>query len=326
MNKLSLVFSLLLGAMCLCRPVSAQVENTQEMIVKNKVKFSRELQCFCDPENGESTGSCTVIYTHYDERGNEVQWDMGRLGTSYKYVFDEANNHIMTLWVEKGNTTQVDTFQYEYDDQDNRTREVYFDELTTTQNTYNAQNQLTQTISERENEDGNIYKETTTFSYTSTGKLSEKISQMELLPITQPTDEGPFSPDRVKHDYSARDLCTRTRYFVGDSLRKTVHFQYDQAGRLVAEVVDEPSRVGKVDDSRYSGHPSQNWRVTAYRYLPTGQIDVKYAHYGDPCMSIDDYFLMKHTYREDGLIRQVDMRSKDRKESLKIGFTYEFFE
>lgn len=82
----------------------AQTKNKPEVIAKNNVKACRIKYCGSDGSSG-----CIVIDTKYDRNGNTIEWDMSRLGTIYRDVYDENNTKIMTLWVDKGDTTNIDT-------------------------------------------------------------------------------------------------------------------------------------------------------------------------------------------------------------------------
>lgn len=83
---------------------SAQTDNQKSALAKNKVKACRIK--YCGLSGG---GSCVVMDSKYDERGNTIEWDMSRLGTMYRDVYDNNNNRIMTIWVDKNDTTHLDT-------------------------------------------------------------------------------------------------------------------------------------------------------------------------------------------------------------------------
>ncbi|MEM6687770.1 MAG: hypothetical protein AAF617_18480, partial [Bacteroidota bacterium] len=79
----------------------AQVENTKDAILKNKVKTIVEKYCF--------TSSCSGVTKTYDLKGNNIEWDMYRIGSKYQYLYDQKNRKIAELRVDKDHGEETDT-------------------------------------------------------------------------------------------------------------------------------------------------------------------------------------------------------------------------
>ena len=304
--------------------LSAQVGNSREVLVKNKVKSSLEKQCFCDPDAEDFTGSCTVIAREYDRQGNLTFYNFYRIGTNYRYIYDERGNEIMTLWI----SDQTDTLRTEYDEHDNPIFETYPEqEPILTNNKYDRDDRLIKTVSDQENEDGNIWRETTELTYTPSGKIKSRATEEELIEVLQPVeDEGPWEGSRYEYAYDKKDRLVRTQRYYRGYLKRTTHNQYDKKGRQILEVIDDPDRVAIRNEMRGRDHPEIKWMVTAWQYNDQDQITWKYDHYLDPCMGLDGLYLFKHDYHDNGLLKKVYMMTRERRTELYFGFEYEFYE
>ena len=86
---------ILVAQLCL-----AQIDNSKTILVKNNVKSVLEEMCH---------GSCTAQYAEYDRKGNLVEFNFFRAGTLNRYKYDEDGNRLMTFWIDKSDTTKIDT-------------------------------------------------------------------------------------------------------------------------------------------------------------------------------------------------------------------------
>jgi len=95
MKFIVLVISFMLPCM-----LYGQLENKKEVLVRNAVKSEIEQTC---------TGSCSAQYSEYDKRGNLIEWNFFRLGSICKYLYDDSDNELMALWINKLDTSKIDT-------------------------------------------------------------------------------------------------------------------------------------------------------------------------------------------------------------------------
>lgn len=78
----------------------AQVENAKAILQQNKVKSELERLC---------NSSCSTQYSEFDQRGNMIEHNFYRVGTLYQFIYDDQDNKIMTLWIDKSDPSQIDT-------------------------------------------------------------------------------------------------------------------------------------------------------------------------------------------------------------------------
>ena len=96
---------------------SQRNENSKTVLSRNKVKTQLEKTC---------NGSCSAQHSTFDRIGNLIAWDFYRTGTRYQYIYDEDNNQIMTLWIDKNDPTKIDTIYPRQNQFDEKSEEEPF--------------------------------------------------------------------------------------------------------------------------------------------------------------------------------------------------------
>ena len=92
---------LLLTTLLICSfTLHAQLKNEKEVLAKNRVKSELENTC---------TGSCSAKYSTFDKRGNLIEWNFFRIGFLLRKVYDKADREVMSLYIDKMDTTDIDT-------------------------------------------------------------------------------------------------------------------------------------------------------------------------------------------------------------------------
>lgn len=95
-----------------------QPDNSKAVLVKNKVKSILEKTC---------SGVCSAQYSEFDTRGNLIAFDFLRAGTRYRYIYNKQNEILMTLWIDKSESSKIDTL-YPDDEYLHIKKRVYWEE------------------------------------------------------------------------------------------------------------------------------------------------------------------------------------------------------
>ncbi len=80
--------------------VYGQLENSKKLLAESKVKSVIEETC---------SGGCSPKYTEFDRNGNVIEFDFYRIGTLYRYDYDENQKLIRELWIDKLSSFHIDT-------------------------------------------------------------------------------------------------------------------------------------------------------------------------------------------------------------------------
>ncbi|MEM6630927.1 MAG: RHS repeat domain-containing protein [Bacteroidota bacterium] len=299
----------------------AQPKNDKKILIQSKVKSSLERHCF---QNSEET--CSIIYEVYDRRGNTVEWDMGRLGIRYRSAYDIAGNQILKLWIDKLDTTQIDTFKFLYDQHKHLVEEITPDRsIKAYEHLYDKKGQLIKTISKRMNGVGNIVQETIERQWTHFGKQSKKVSTTLTFEVNHKTEIHTYSRSQVEFDYDLNHNLIQETHYSGDTVSKTITYSYDDQNRLLEKLDDDPYRIGLMNRRPNLRRESFEVFRTAYTYNEKGQISGLFTYFMDPCMSLDNHFLYKPYYQENGLLSYIDVYEYG-KLRFSIEYDYEYYE
>lgn len=296
-----------------------QIGNDQHLIVKNDVKSSYEKYCFLN-----SNSSCTVIYEEYDQNGNSVEWDMARLGTIYRNVYDEKNNKVMTLWVDKLDTSRIDIFQYKYDHHNELVLQVISNDTTEFENIYDKNGRLIKIVTQSKNVEGNIVKKTTSRIWTTFNKIQTETTRTEIFEIAKKTEYDKRSGSKIDFKYDQNKNLIKAIYYHADTISKTFSYKYDSDNRLIEEIEDNPIRAGRINRMVFGKRDEIKRFKTTTRYNNLGQIAELYTYFSDPCMSLDNHFLYRHFYKDNGLLDYADVYENDQL-IFTIKYEYEYY-
>lgn len=297
-----------------------QAENDQKIIQKNNVKSSIQKHCFTN-----SQSSCSVIYEKYDQRGNIIEWNMGRLGSFRRFVYDKNNNLILKLWVDKSDTTKIDSIIYEYDRYNNLTKQTDIgpiNHIIEYENIYDKQNRLIKTFSKSKSNDGKTILRTTTRNWTSFDKIKTEQSQSEIL--KKDWKGGANNNRKIVYNYDSNQNLIKKVFYQSDTINKIVKYRYDDQNRCIEKREDDPTHAKRVNDMKFSNRKDIKIFTTKTKYNKEGQIDELFTYFSDPCLSLDDHYLYKHHYLENGLIDSVNVFKGD-KVMFTIQFEYEYY-
>ena len=295
--------------------ISAQIGNEKDLIVKNKVKESFEKHCFTG-----SNSSCSAIWEKYDRNGNSIEWNMGRLGTIYRNIYDKKNNKIFTLWVDKIDTTEIDTITYVYD----KNNQLIQDGEETFKNFYNSQEQLIKQLSESQNNEEKIVRKTKTIDWTSNGKIKTEISKTEIIETTKPTEYEKLNVYCKEYEYDQNNNLTKETHYQNDVVTNTIVYVYDLSNRLIEKREKNISRIKNINRRKFGDRSEITELVTKIEYNKNGSIKEKYTYFSDPCMSLDNHYYYKHFYLDNGLIEKADVYEEDNL-VFTISYEYEYY-
>lgn len=296
----------------------AQVENTKEAIVKNKVKSSTERHCFTG-----SSGSCTVIYEAYDRRGNMIEWDMGRLGTRYKYIYDHKDRKVATIWVDKIDSTKIDTIRFSHDKHNEIVSEKnnpYPYNSKNFTNYYDQKNRLTKRLSKSKNHENDSIIKTHIFEWTSFDKI--KSEKSFIIKIGQEKDT--LYPALTTYEYDIYENLTREIHYKDNEIVNTICYDYDTSLRLIQKKEYDEKSI-EFWNNEYAEYKDRiEYYSTKITYDSKGRIKEKYTYFSDPCMSLDDHFTYKHFYKKNDLLHKVEV-SRENKLRFTISYEYSFY-
>ena len=300
---------LILILITIVQSISAQIGNNKEVIVKNKVKECFEKHCFSG-----SNSSCTSIWEKYDMKGNLIEWNMGRLGSIYRNIFDKNNNKIFTLWIDKMDTTKVDSIPYVYD----RNNQLIQDGEETFKNFYNSEEQLVKQISESQNNEGSIVRKTKTIDWTSFGKTKIEIIKIEIIEYEK------LETFSKEYEYDGNNNLAKEIHYQNDIVTNTIVYSYDSSNRLTEKREKDISRLKSINRMKFGNRSNITELVTRITYNENGTIQSKYTYFSDPCMSLDNHYLYKHFYLDSGLLERADVYEEDNL-VFTISYEYEYF-
>ncbi len=296
--------------------ISAQIGNGKDLIVKNKVKESFEKHCFTG-----SNSSCSAIWEKYDRNGNSIEWNMGRLGTIYRNVYDKNDNKIFTLWVDKIDTTEIDTIPLVYD----KNNQLIQDGEEIFTNFYNSKEQLIKQLNESKNNEENIVRKTKTIDWTSNGKVKTEIIQTEIIETTKQTEYEKLKVYCKEYEYDKKDNLSREIHYKNDVVTNTIIYNYDSSNRLIEKKEQNISRIESINRMKFGTRPDITELVTRISYNENETIKEKYTYFSDPCMSLDNHYLYKHFYLDNGLLEKADVYEENNL-VFTISYEYEYFE
>lgn len=297
-----------------------QIGNNQDVIIKNRVRSSLEKHCFTNSE-----GSCSIIYEEYDQRGNNIEWDMWRMSIVYRDVYDENNNVIMTLWIDKADSTEVDTQFFKYDVHNELIQQVVDKDTTEIKNTYDKAGRLIKSVAQSKNIERNIVKNITIKTWTSFNKVETETTRTEIIETNKKTKYKKNSTSKVEYTYDKHKNLSKKTHYKADTISKTISYQYDSKNRLIQELEDNPPRAKLANNMKFSNRKDIQQFKTTVTYNNKEQIEEVYTYFSDPCMSLDNHFLYKHHYLSNGLINFIDVYENE-KLTFSIKYQYEYFE
>ena len=290
--------------------VFGQVENSKAIIAKNHVKSSFEKHCFPG-----SNGGCTSFFRAYDQRGNIKEWNMGRLGTLYRSTYDNNDNKITLQWIDKIDTTDVTLFRYSYDRRNNLIK----DESGTYKNEYDNEGRLIQITSETANEDNTIERKTILNVWSGFNKILTETTKIETIDSdNSKTLEHLFLKT---YDYDENQNLIKERHVSDYEIKNTITYNYDDLNRLIEKVEIDSLRIARLNRMVYGDRAPLEALTTRLTYNTNGSIKETYQYFSDPCMGLDNHFLYKHMYHDNGLLSQVDVYEN---ETLRFSISYDY--
>lgn len=295
--------------------ISAQIENDKNLIVKNKVKSSFEKHCFIN-----SNSSCTSIFEKYDRKGNIIEWDMGRLGTRYKRVYNTKNQKVLTLWIDKIDPTQVDSIRYAYD----KNNQLIKDQEKEFENFYNKKQQLIKQINKSQNSEKNNVLETRTIGWTTFDKMESETITTEIVEVSKKTTYQKLETYYKKYDYNQNNNLIKEIHYINDTIVNTIVYTYDTLNRLVEKREKDVSRIKNINRMKFGNRKDIDELITKITYNKNGSIKEKYTYFSDPCMSLDNHFLYKHVYKKNGLLERADAYENNTL-VFTISYEYEYY-
>ena len=310
--RIQITIFILLG---IVQSISAQIGNDKDLIVKNKVKESFEKHCFTG-----SNSSCSAIWEKYDRNGNSIEWNMGRLGTIYRNIYDKNDNKIFTLWVDKIDTTEIDTIPYVYD----KNNQLIQDGEDTFENFYNSKQLLVKQLSESQNNEENIVRKTKTIDWTNTGKVKTEIIKTEIIETTKPTEYEKLNVYCKEFEYDQNNNLSKETHYQNDVVTNTILYNYDLSNRLIEKREKNISRIERINRMNFGNRSDIKELVTRIEYNQNGSIKEKYTYFSDPCMSLDNHYLYKHFYLDNGLLERADVYEEDNL-VFSISYEYEYY-
>ncbi|GAA3615381.1 hypothetical protein Q4Q39_01970 [Flavivirga amylovorans] len=296
--------------------ISAQIGNDKDLIVKNKVKESFEKHCFSG-----SNSSCTAIWKKYDRKGNSIEWNMGRLGTIYRNIYDKNNNKIFTLWIDKIDTTKIDSIPYVYDGNN----QLIQDSEETFKNFYNSKEQLIKQLSKSQNNEENIVRKTKMIDWTSFGKVKTEIIKTEIIETSKQTEYEKLKTYCKAYEYDNNNNLSKEIHYRDDVVTNTIVYNYDSSNRLTEKREKNISRIESINRMKFGNRSDITELATKISYNKNGSIKEKYTYFSDPCMSLNNHYLYKHFYLDNGLLERADVYEESRL-VFTISYEYEYFE
>ena len=293
----------------------SQVENDKSMIIKNNVKSSFERHCFLN-----SNSSCTSFYEEYDKRGNSIEWNMGRIGTFYRSFYDKNDNKVLLQWIDKSDTTKINSFSYAYD----KNNTLVKDGDVTFKNTYNSKQQLIKQYSLVKSTKEKSTKKTKTINWTNFDKIESEIILTELLEYSEKKLQKKLTSYRVKYNYDVNNNVSKELHFNNDTIVNTIKYKYDSLNRLIEKREHNPERIKGINNLKFNGRKDITELITKISYNKNGSIKEKYAYYSDSCMSLDNHFLYKYFYKSNGLIDNINVY-EDNTHVFSISYEYEYY-
>ncbi len=295
--------------------ISAQIGNNKDVITKNKVKESFEKHCFSG-----SNSSCTAIWEKYDLKGNSIEWNMGRLGGFTKNFYDKNNNKTLTLWIDKIDSTEIDSIRYTYD----KNKELIQDGEETFKNFYDSKKQLVKQISESKNNEKNIVRKTKTIDWTSFGEIKTEIIKTEIIETAKQTEYEKLNVYCKEYEYDQNNNLSKETHYQNDVEINTIVYEYDLSNRLTEKREKNKSRIERINRMKFGNRPDITELVTRIEYNKNGSIKEKYTYFSDPCMSLDNHYLYKHFYLDNGLLERADVYEDDNL-VFSISYEYEYY-
>ncbi len=302
----------LLISITIVQSISAQIGNNKDILVKNKVKESFEKHCFSG-----SNSSCTTIWEKYDLKGNSIEWNMGRLGGFTKNFYDKNNNKILTLWIDKIDETQIDSIPYAYD----KNNQLVQDGKESFKNFYDSRKYLIKQISESSNNEKHIVRNTKTIEWTDFGKVKTEIIKTERIESTKQNEYKTLKTYCKAYEYDNENNLTKEVHYQDDIITNTIIYNYDLSNRLTEKREKNIARIKSINSMNFGNRSDITELVTKITYNENGSIKEKYTYFMDPCMSLNNHYLYKHFYLDNGLLERADVYEED---LLVFSITYEY--
>lgn len=270
----------------------AQIPMSNDIALIKKNKVSRVTERFC-------MGTCYVVETRYDERGNCIYDHLQRMGSGAIMKYDDQDRKIAFGWGVWGKEQVYHTL-YEYDSCGNvqvLTRvayEQYPPDTTFYINQYDVQCRLLEKY--YLTEQGKKWVDER-YVYDDEGKLIEELKDGRLY----------------NYSYNSMGLLDEEQYRRNVELQTTTKYQYDSFGRVI--------------EKQLTHHKDRSWfkktETTTYTYNNKGQVDRHRAFFDDPCMG--GYYLdLEYDYLPNGLLNGAYFFGK-KEEGLKVEYIYEYY-
>ncbi|KAB1160516.1 hypothetical protein F7018_01175 [Tenacibaculum aiptasiae] len=292
--------------------ISAQIENNKNLILKNKVKESFEIHCFSG-----SNSSCTSITEKYDRKGNSIEWNMGRLGMIRRNIYNKNNYKILTLYIDKLDSTKIDSIPYIFDKNNQLTQEGE----NKFENFYNSKKQLIKQITKNHDNKKKIIQKTKTIAWTSFEKVKKETIETLLFETTKPTKYKKLDISYVEYEYDKKKNLIKEIHYKNNVIINTIIYTYDSSNRLIEKREKDIQEIELLNDIKFSKREDINELITKISYNKNGSIKSKYTYFSDPCMGLDDHYLYKHFYLKNGLLKKADVYKKS---DLIFTITYQY--
>lgn len=280
----------------------------QDNLVRNNVKTILEKHCFPNQE-----GSCTVISQDVDRMGNICGYHMHRMGTRYEYKYDEQSR-LQAEYAISGE--EIDSTEYVYNERGDLLEIIGKGFRKTYQNFYDYRGRLVKQIEKDVNGEGEEVMTTVVKDWSSSDELLEESSYTNCEGDHTKTE---FLIQSKKMEYNQSGQPTREIYMEDGKTVKDTRYSYRENGTLFETVEVDYSFAIRVTESGQQVENEPSW----IRYTENGLVIEEYTYVSDPCMSLENYFLFKYFYDENGLRTLADV-FEDGELSFQITYQYEY--
>ncbi len=262
--------------------------NDSTLLAKNRVQSLTIVELFAD-------STCLHQKMDYDERGNEIKYDLLRLDHYYQSVYDEQQRKVEELKVDRSDEKRVDTTHFEYDKHGSVVTEtsVYY-----------------------YGEDRSEFVMRYNYAYNDSGKVLKKCQLIE--------EEGGELQEILLNEYvyNERGDLEKVLQYMDEEVAVTEFYQYNEDSLLVRKDVDDPSWFERVNMMKIKERPNIQDQYTSYVYNDDRQIMEVYQYFSDPCLSMDNYYAYRYTYLPNGLIAGIEVWEERKDLVSKVRFDY----
>ena len=292
MNKVFYLFLLIPLIMASNTSHGQFLENDKDLLAANNIQSLTIVELFAD-------STCLHQVMEYDSQGNEIKYDLLRLGHYYRSVYDTSRRKVQELKVDKSDETQVDSTFFEYDEHGSVIKEtsVYF-------------------YGEERSEFSQFFR----YEYDS---LGNPLKQCQLLEEEDGTWQEILLNEYV---YNARNQLEKVLQYIDGEVAAMEFYQYNEDSLLIRRDVDDPTWFERTNMMKIKERPDISEQYTTYAYNDKQQVIEVYQYFSDPCLTMDNYYAYRYTYLPNGLIAEIEVWEERKEMVSKVRFDYQKFE